>query len=112
MKLFLRTFADCENQDAAQAISARLRLALSSFSPEAATVPKPYWKIAHQFEFTFVLSPANEASFQAIVSASSGGWNHVEVGRELSSVWNRKNDHAFLVPEVSWAEVQLYEPAA
>jgi hypothetical protein len=112
VKLFLRTFTNCENQETAQTIEARLILALTAFSPEAAARPKPYWKIADQFEFTFVLSPATEVSFQAIISASSGGWQHLEVGAELSSVWNRKNDHVFLVPEVSWAGIDLHETAA
>ncbi len=45
----------------------------------------------------------------AVVFASSGGWEHSRSGGELSSVWNRKQDHVFLVPEISWAEIQLYE---
>lgn len=109
MQLFLRAFADCDSQDAALVISDRLLFALSKFSPESARPPRPYWKMPHLFEFTFLLSPANEASFQAIVLASSGGWHHVGVGDEPSSVWNRKSDHVFLVPEVSWAEIQLIE---
>jgi hypothetical protein len=112
VKLFLRTFADCENQDTAQAIAARIVLALSHFSPEAGAKPKRYWKLPHLFEFTFELVPATETSFQEVISASSGGWEHSRSGREFSSVWNRKHDHTFLVPEVCWAELQLYEAAA
>jgi hypothetical protein len=112
VKLFLRTFANCEDQGAAQEIGSRIALALSRFSPEASVQPKRYWKLPHLFEFTFQLTPATEASFQEIASASSGGWEHSHSGNELSSVWNRKHDLAFLVPEVSWAEIQLYEEAA
>ena len=112
MKLFLRTFADCENQEAAQAIVARIVLALSHFSPEACAKPKRYWKLPHLYKITFELAPATETSFQEVISASSGGWAHSRSGSELSSVWNRKHDHTFLVPEVSWAELQLYEAAA
>jgi hypothetical protein len=113
VKFFLRVFADCESHEAAQALAARMLLALSSFSPIAAAAPKQYWKMPHLFEFTFTLFPATEASFQAVVSSFSGGWHHLESqGSEHSSVWNRKNDHAFLVPEVSWADLQLHETAA
>jgi hypothetical protein len=112
MNLFLRTFADCENQQVAQTIAARIESALSQFSPQAVAEPRRYWKLPHLFEFTFVLTPATAASFREVVSASSGGWVHSQAGGELSSVWNRGRDHAFLVPEVSWAEVQLYEEAA
>ena len=112
MKLILRTFADCEDQDAAQKTGSRIALALSRFSPEAAAQPKRYWKLPHLFEFTFELTPATEASFLEIASASSGGWEHSHSGSELSSVWNREHDLSFLVPEVSWAEIQLYEKAA
>lgn len=112
MKLFLRTFANCESQKDAQAIAARINLALSPFSPRLSVKPKRYWKIPSHFEFTFALTPATEVSFRAITSASSGGWEHTRSGSELSSVWNRRSDHVFLVPEVSWAEIQLYETAA
>jgi hypothetical protein len=112
VKLFLRLFANCESQEAAQAIAARTLLALFLFSPKAASTPKRYWKFPHLFEFTYTLSPASDASFQQIISASSGGWHHSEGDRELSSVWNRSQDHVFLVPEVCWAELQLHESAA
>ena len=112
MKLFLRTFANCESQEAAHVISARILLALSPFSPELGREPQPYWKIPHLFEFTFLLEPATESSLEEVVAMSSGGWEHSRTDNELSSVWNRKNDHAFLAPEVSWAEIQLYEAAA
>jgi hypothetical protein len=112
VKLYLRNFAHCESQEAAQAIVVRVVLALSHFSPKAAAKPKRYWKIPHLFELTFELMPATETSFQDVISASSGGWEHSRSGSELSSVWNRKHDHIFLVPEVSWAELQLYEAAA
>jgi len=112
VKLFLRTFADCESQEAAHAISARILLALSAFSPQQAREPQPYWKLPHLFEFTFLLEPATESSLEEVVAMSSGSWEHSRTESELSSVWNRRNDHAFLVPEVSWAEIQLYEAAA
>jgi len=111
MNLFLRTFADCESQQFAQVIAARIELALSHLAPQAIAEPKRYWKLPHLFEFKFELKPANADSFQRVVSASSGGWMHLETGGELSSVWNRVHDHALLVPEVSWAEIQLYEEA-
>jgi hypothetical protein len=111
VKLFIRAFADCENREAAGGIAARIALVLSHLSPAASSEPSRYWKLPHLFEFTFVLTPPTETSFREIVAASHGGWSHSGAGSELSSVWNRDPGNSFLVPEVSWAEVQLYEPA-
>ena len=112
MKLFLRTYANCESVETSQAIAARMLLALSRFTPETHSTPKRYWKIPKLFEFTFSLFPATHASFRSIVETSSAGWVHSESENELSSVWNRGKDNVFLVPESSWAEVQLHETAA
>jgi len=111
MHLFLRAYADCGSSEAARDLAARLGLALSHLSPQASLEPRRYWKLPHLYEFAFHLSPATEAAFQSLVSASSGGWSHSNLGADLSSVWSRRQDHVFLVPEVSWAEVQLYETA-
>ena len=111
MKLLLRVFADCESAAVAHDIGSQLGFSLSRFSPEAQIKPRPYWKLPHLFEFAFSLTPATEVSFQAIIAASSGGWSHSGSAGELSSVWNRRQDHVLLVPEVSWAEIQLYEEA-
>jgi hypothetical protein len=112
MRLVLRAFADCESQESAQASAMRILLILSHLSPELSAKPKRYWKLPQLFELAFSLMPATEASFQSLVSRSSGGWEHTRSGNELSSVWNRKLDHIYLVPEVAWAEVQLYEAVA
>ena len=111
MKLLLRVSADCEGVAVAQSIASRLSLSLSRLSPEAQIEPRLYWKLPHLFEFVFALTPPTEVSFQAIIAASSGGWSHSRSGEELSSVWNRGQDHALLVPEISWAEIKLYEEA-
>jgi hypothetical protein len=104
-------FADCESAEVASGISARLREALLQLNPEAFLPPKPYWKLPHLFEFTFTFSPPTEAQFQLIVSSPSGGWLHSVSGAERSSVWNRAQDQIFLLPEVSWANVELHETA-
>jgi hypothetical protein len=108
MKLFLRVFADCWGEEYSINLSNRLQFGLSKFSPSLAKPPKPYWKMREKFEFTYLLSPANVANFNQIIQLSSSGWNHIESGEELSSVWNRRNDNIFLLPEVSWAEIQLF----
>jgi hypothetical protein len=109
LKLFLRTYTNCENNEFSYDISARLVLALSHLSPEAAITPKPYWKMPDLYEFSFVLSPPNEVSFQSVIAGSPDGWSHYVSGNQLSSVWNRKQDQIFLIPEVSWAEIQLFK---
>jgi len=109
--LFLRIFADCDSAEFAHGVADRLRLALSAFSPQDASQPQQYWKIHELFEFTFCLSPATEQSFQALISIAAGGWSHEGSDLDRSSIWNRKLDHVFLVPEVRWAEAQLYDAA-
>ena len=107
----MRLYANCESAELGTAMASRLALSLSRFSPVQASVPKPYWKVPGLFEFTYWLSPASAASFREVVSYSSGAWEHSSAGGELSSVWNRTTDHVFLIPEVTWADLQLYEVA-
>ena len=112
MRLFLRLFANCESTEVAANIAERLALALSWLGPGQASPPKPYWKLPHLYEFTYVLSAATRELFQEVVSRSPAGWEHSASGEERSSVWNRSADCALLIPEVSWAEVQLHECVA
>jgi hypothetical protein len=112
LKLFLRIYADCESKESSHDISARLVDGLSHLFPEPSIKPQPYWKMPHLYEFGFVLSPPIEASFQSVIAASSDGWSHYGSGTNLSSVWNRKQDHILIVPEASWAEIQLFEPTS
>ena len=111
MELFLRLFADCESAAVASGIAARLHTALLQLNPEAFSPPKPYWKLPHLFEFAFTFSPPTEAQFHLLVSSPPGGWSHSASGAERSSVWNRASDQIFLLPEVSWANVELFETA-
>jgi hypothetical protein len=107
----MRLFANCENSEIAGDIAARVSAALVRLSPQQLSPPKRYWKLPELFEFNYTLSPANEASFQAVLAMVSGGWAHSDVNAERSSVWSRVQDHILLAPEVSWAEVQLFEAA-
>jgi hypothetical protein len=109
MELFVRLLANCESADLAAVISQRIKIVLSRFGGEEASLPKRYWKLPHLYEFTYSLRPATRAAFEEVLSCSSGGWHHAKGETEFSSVWNRAQDHVFLIPEVSWAEVQLYE---
>jgi hypothetical protein len=112
MELFLRLFANCESAEVAAGMSQRIAYALSRFVGQEASPAKPYWKLPHLYEFTYSLSPATRDTFQEILSCSHGGWHHSTGEVESSSVWNRAGDHVFLIPEVSWAELQLYESVA
>jgi hypothetical protein len=113
VQLFVRPYANCSNVSGARTLAQRLELALSRFAPRQHTLPKPYWKVKAQFEFTYLLSPPTEIVFHEVTSSTSSGWHHsAPSGGELSSVWNRTGDCLFLVPEVSWAELQLFEAEA
>lgn len=111
MRHFIRIFANCEDDTNAKALMANLLLALSHHSPASLKAPKQYWKVPEYYEFTFTLSAVTEEAYQELIESSSGGWHHSAVQGDWSSVWNREGDHVFLVPEVAWAEVQLYEEA-
>jgi hypothetical protein len=107
MKIFLRLFANCENLNDAHEILARLTKALGNFSPLAVSTPKPYWKIPELFEFTFTLTPPTQDVFQKIVNACDVGWLHMRSELDRSSVWNKTSGQQFLIPEVSWASIDL-----
>jgi len=85
VKLFLRTFANCEDQEATQAITARISLALSSFSPRLSAEPKRYWKIPNYFEFASRLRPQRSfRSRQSFRLRLAGGST-----REAGSTYHR-----------------------
>lgn len=109
MKLFMRMFATCENDEFAQEISASIADSLSTFSPKIFSAPKQYWKIPRLFEFTFTVSPATQDTFKTIIASCENGWLHMVSENDLSSVWNRSESEIFLVPVVEWAEVSLHE---
>ena len=111
MILFLRLYADCETGEQARDIAGRICLALHHLSPSEFAPPNRYWKTPRQFEFTYTLRPANGLSLSSIIEATSGGWSRQEAGEEESAVWNRQADLVFLVPEVSWGNVELHETA-
>lgn len=111
MQLFLRLYADCGSKDEALSISRRIGEAISFLSPEAFAVPKQYWKIETQYEFTFTLSPATNDSFQRLVALCPSGWWLSESGVERTGVWKRSENNFFLAPEVSWADAELHATA-
>ena len=112
MALLVRLLANCESVEVAIAVSRRVASILARFGGEEASPPKQYWKMPELYELTYELCPATSAAFEEILSYSRGGWHHLPGESERSSVWNRTGDFVFLVPEVCWAEVQLYEPVA
>jgi len=109
MKLFLRLYAECKDIEQSEAQSKALLSALSHLSPLEASIPSAYWKVPKLFEFTYILSPPTESSFQSLISMALNGWSHSGQYPESSSVWNREAGSVFLAPEVTWAEIQIYE---
>ena len=108
MKLFIRTYATCENLEQAKEISREIQLALADFHPVRFSDPKPYWKVPELFEFSFNLSPATDDSFLEIIKFCEEGWLHMKGDHDRSSVWNQADDFSFLAPSITWAELALF----
>ena len=108
MKLFMRVFAECDSSAAANAIAADILAALSHLDVIISTEPKPYWKIAAYFDFTFIALQADQASLRKIVALCADGWVHSGDEHERTSVWNKESDASFLAPSVQWASVDLH----
>ena len=112
MRLFLRLFADCKDAEIASTISQLLCSALSPLAAKVFSSPKQYWKIPTQFEFTFTFTPPTEDAFQKLISLASLGWHLSDTDSEPCAVWNRTNGSVFLIPEVSWANIELHATAS
>lgn len=111
MELFLRAFAECESEERAEQMQKKLCGALAAMVSARPATPKRYWKMPELFEFTFSLTPATVEIREQIIGSASGGWQHSGDERDMSSVWNRSPGFSFLAAEVTWAELQHYEPA-
>ncbi|MBT1446062.1 hypothetical protein KJI95_16320 [Shewanella sp. JM162201] len=109
MKLFLRLFATCNDDSGEEKLLERLSHEISVFAESVPLNQGRYWKIPEMYEFTFNLLPANIDLFNEIIDVSSDGWVHMGSGNEYSSVWNITDGKSLFVPEVQWAELQLYE---
>lgn len=107
MRLLLRAFAPSSNAAEAGEVGRRLREALAALGAEPVDAPERYWKVPEWYEHTFRLSPPVPRTFDAVVALARGGWHHTYGDAERSSVWNPAPDVAFLLPEVTWAEVLL-----
>lgn len=113
LELLARIFMPAAGAAEADAQNQALLAALAAFSPRPAHPPEPYWKIAGWYEHAFQLSPADRATFDALVALSEGDW---EVSRgdtqdsECDAVWNPWSGHTFLLPGVTWAHILLIYP--
>lgn len=109
MNLFLRLYANCTDVSDAERLAEQIALALSAWETSPGTQPRRYWKMPELYEFAVDLFPATVGTFWAVHGLATGNWHDVEQASERSSVWNRAADHRFLIPEVSWAHLELYE---
>lgn len=109
MELLVRIFSTAADAAQADDQDQALRAALAAFSPHAIHAPKPYWKVPGWYEHAFQLTPANQATFDAIVALSDGDW-HVTRDGECDAVWNPLPGHVFLLPEVIWVHALLIYP--
>lgn len=108
-RLLARIFAPAENAEHAEQQDQALLAKLASYTPEPISPPEPYWKEPGWYEHFLKLSPADEATFDAVVALAGGDWHCTRDG-ECDAVWNPSPGHVFLLPEVTWAEVMLIIP--
>ena len=104
-------YANCDDASDADRLAGQIALALSAWETSSTTQPRRYWKMPELYEFAVDLFPATVETFDAVHALATGKWHDVEQVSERSSVWNRDADHSFLIPEVSWAHLELYESA-
>lgn len=113
MRLIVRVFAPASSSTAAHAVAQRLMSALQRHAPVAVNPPEPYWKVPEWYEHTIALFPPLRDTFDAVVALASAGWSHLDRDVEMNSVWNPQPGVAFLLPEVTWAELMLvHDPEA
>ncbi|MDP3518155.1 MAG: hypothetical protein Q8S94_13390 [Pseudohongiella sp.] len=107
MKLDIRLFIECKDEEEAKQIVATLCDSLADFSPTSEMNPSRYWKMPEFFEFAFDLGSASMASFDRLISLVPNGWTHGGDPMDLWSVWNREPGAMLLLPGTRWAEVQF-----
>lgn len=107
--LLVRIFSVAGDTAQAEAQGEALLAALAPFSPSPAGPPEAYWKIPGWYEHTLDLSPADAATFDAVVALTKGNWD-ITRDSECDAVWNPEPGCQFLLPEVTWAEILLIRP--
>jgi hypothetical protein len=109
LELLARIFMPAADPAEADAQDQALLAALAAFSPRPIHAPEPYWKIPGWYEHYFELTPADLATFEAIVALAEGDWD-VSRDEECDAVWNPSPGHVFLLPGVTWAHILLIYP--
>lgn len=107
--LLARIFTVASDAARAAAQGEALLATLAPFSPSQAEPPEPYWKIPGWYEHTLDLSPADTATFDAVVALTKGHWE-ITRDSECNAVWNPEPGCQFLLSEVRWAEILLIRP--
>ena len=100
MRLALHLYAHCADEVAADALDARLRLALSPWSPTPARPPARYWNQSQTFTFAYTLSPTDEAGFRTFIVRSGVRWELSGDAHAPRAEWWRDREGCFLAPEV------------
>jgi len=108
VKLVVRLFIDCPSASRAMDLAQRLNTALAVYAPSLREPPKLYWRDARVYVITFELHPATERPLLELMASVPTGWQYSSTGSNSSGVWNRVSTHVLLLPEVRWAEVELF----
>lgn len=108
INLSLRLFAECADDAAAANLLAALYSDLNEFLPVSEKPPSRYWKMPELFEFSFELNPKTWDTCQHIVALCVTGWTHGGSNNDMWFIWNRHDTDIFLLPQVTWAEIQFF----
>ncbi len=110
MRLLVRVMLPAATAGEAAAAAERLGGELQPHGLRVAAAPAPYWKIPEWYEHTWQQDPATEADFDRLLARAALGWHHVLRDGECDAVWVREPGAAFLLPDTTWAQVQLMHP--
>jgi hypothetical protein len=111
VKMFARIYAQCGSERESVSINQELMQALSDYGAVAVEQPVVYWKISEYYGFRFRFAVTTDEAFEGLMSLASGAWFQINSSRERSAVWNYTDNIQFLIPEVRWAELQLFDEA-
>lgn len=108
INLLLHLLLECADDAEAANLLAALYSDLSEFLPVSEKPPSCYWKMPELFEFSFELNPKTWGTYQHVVAFSATGWTHGGSSNDIWFIWNRHDTNIFLLPQVTWAEIQFF----
>lgn len=112
MRLALQLHAECADETAADALDARLRQALSPWSPTPARPPARDWKWPRTVTFAYALASGDESGFRTFIVHSGVRWALSGDAWAPAEEWSRDGEDRLLASEVFRGELWLIDEAA